>query len=43
MVEREKMDEIVKHLSDKFGVDIVKAIKEDLAAQAVWSSNKLTK
>ena len=32
MVEREKIDGIVKHLSDKFGVDIVKAIKEDLAA-----------
>lgn len=31
MVEREKIDGIVKHLSDKFGVDIVKAIKEDLA------------
>lgn len=32
IVEQEKIDGIVKHLSDKFGVDIVKAIKEDLAA-----------
>lgn len=30
MVEGEKIDGIVKHLSDKFGLDIVKSIKEDL-------------
>lgn len=32
MVEGEKIDGIVKHLSEKFGVDIVKSIKEDLTA-----------
>ena len=32
MVEGEKIDGIVKHLSDKFGLDIVKSIKEDLTA-----------
>ena len=32
MVEKEKIDGIVKHLSEKFGVNIVKAIKEDLTA-----------
>lgn len=32
MVEGEKIDGIVRHLSEKFGVDIVRAIKEDLTA-----------
>lgn len=32
MVEPEVIDGIVRHLSEKFGVDITKAIKEDLTA-----------